>query len=131
MPFNYLVVDDSTIVRTVIVKTLKLCNADIGQIFEAADGSQALEILGGNRVDLVFADINMPVMDGVEMIRSMRQNGLLAAIPVVIISTEGSQKRISSLMDAGVKDFLRKPFTPEQIRAVIDAHLGGGRHVPA
>ena len=124
MAYNFLVVDDSYIVRSVVKKTLHLCGCDIGNIYEAGNGKEALDIMSENWVDMVFADINMPIMDGIELIRSMEQNGLLAELPVAVISTEGSETRINKLKEMGVNDFLRKPFTPEQIRELIAKHLG-------
>lgn len=123
MSYNFLVVDDSQIVRSVIKKTLALCESNIGAIYEAENGQQALKLLDENWVDLVFADINMPVMDGVEMIHHMKDNDLLSKIPVVVVSTEGSETRITELKEAGVREFLRKPFTPEQIRTALDKYL--------
>lgn len=125
MSYSVLVVEDSKIVRSVIVKTLKLCCPEIATIHEAENGQLGLDLMDKNWVDMVFADINMPVMDGVEMITRMRDSGLLKATPVVVISTEGSETRIKQLLDMGVREFLRKPFTPEQLRDVLDKYLGG------
>lgn len=122
--YNFLIVDDSKIVRSVISKTIHLCQLPIGQIFEANNGAEALEIMKQNWVDMIFSDINMPVMDGVEFVQRLRQSGTIAATPVVVISTEGSEVRINALRDAGIRDFLRKPFTPEQLREVIKNNLG-------
>jgi len=120
MALNILVVDDSQIVRAVILKSLDLANVPVGQAYQAANGREALEILGRHWVDLVFADINMPVMGGAEMIEKMSQDGLLKSIPVVIVSTEGSVTRMEDLRAKGVRAYLRKPFKPEDIREVVD-----------
>lgn len=122
--YNILVVDDSKIVRSVIVKTIGLCHLPIGRIFEAEHGLAALEVLKGNWVDMIFTDINMPVMNGVEFVQELKTGGLLSTIPVVVISTEGSEVRINALKEAGIRDFLRKPFTPEQLRETIKTQLG-------
>ena len=120
MSYNILIVDDSAIVRAVIKKTLTIADVDVGELFNAANGKEALEIIGDNWIDLVFADINMPVMGGIEMLEKMCEDGLLKTIPVVIISTEGSATRIEQLKIKGVSAYIRKPFTPEQLRAAVD-----------
>lgn len=121
MALNILIVDDSEIVRAVIIKSLNLANVPVQEVYQAANGRQALEILAQNWVDLVFADINMPVMGGVEMVEKMNDDGLLKTIPVVIVSTEGSMTRIDHLKAKGVRAYLRKPFKPEDIRQVVEA----------
>jgi len=124
MALNILVVDDSATVRAVIRKTLDLAEVPVKQLFEASNGKEALDVLGNNWVDLVFADINMPVMGGIEMIDKMNEDGILKSVPVVIVSTEGSKTRIEQLMQKGVSAYLRKPFTPELLRQVVDDILG-------
>jgi two-component system chemotaxis response regulator CheY len=124
MSFNILIVDDSRIIRTVVAKTLHIAEVDVGQIFEAANGREALEVLEANWIDIVFADINMPEMNGVELVARMKAKGLMDSIPVVIVSTERSTTRIEELKAKGVREYLSKPFTPESIREVVDKLLG-------
>jgi len=125
MSFNILIVDDSETVRAIISKTIELAGVPVNELYEASNGKEALDILNDRWIDLVFADINMPVMNGIEMIDRMCENDLLRTVPVVIVSTEGSRTRIDVLKSKGIKEFLRKPFTPEQIRRVVDAYAGG------
>lgn len=124
MALNILLVDDSTTVRAVIARSLELAGVPVGNLHQAANGREALTILGNEWIDLVFADINMPVMNGVEMIEKMREDGLLQTIPVVICSTEGSVSRIEQLRAAGVRAYIRKPFTPELLRQVVEDTVG-------
>ena len=124
MSLNILVVDDSATVRAVIKKTLEIAEVPVGELHEAADGKQALDVLANNWIDLVFADINMPVMTGIEMVEKMAENGLLKTVPVVIVSTEGSATRIEQLKAKGVSAYIRKPFTPEALRSVVDKIVG-------
>ncbi len=124
MAFNILVVDDSVIVQDVIAKTLDMAEVPVGNLYKANNGKEALEILEKEWVDLVFSDINMPVMDGVALIEEMFKHDLLKTIPVVIVSTEGSVQRIEELKEKGIVAYIRKPFTPEQIRNVIVDILG-------
>ena len=125
MALNILVVDDSAVVRAVFSKTFKLIGIPVGELYQAANGKEALEILNENWVDLVFSDINMPVMGGVEMIEKMSDDGLLKTIPVVVVSTEGSTTRIEQLKSKGISAYIRKPFTPELVRKVVDDIVGG------
>jgi two-component system, chemotaxis family, chemotaxis protein CheY len=120
MSYNILVVDDSNTVRAIIAKTLQLAGVPIRELFEASNGREALEVLDDNWIDLILADINMPVMNGVELIEKLHENGMIKDIPVVIVSTEGSATRIEELKKKGVSAYIRKPFTPELIRRVVD-----------
>ena len=124
MALNILVVDDSETVRAVIAKTLELAGVSVNELHQASNGREALDILGDNWIDLVFADINMPVMSGIEMIEKMYKDGLLKTIPVIIVSTEGSATRIEHLKSKGIRAYVRKPFTPELIRKVVDDIVG-------
>lgn len=125
MAYNILIVDDSETVRAVIARTLEMAEVPIRKLHEAENGKIALDILRNEWIDLVFSDINMPVMSGVEMIEAMQQDELLGTIPVVVISTEGSKTRIDNLMEKGVRAYIRKPFTPEKVREVVDKLLQG------
>lgn len=124
MALNILVVDDSETVRAIILKTLKMSGIALNTPLEASNGSEALALLKEQWVDLVLTDINMPEMGGVELIERMKDDEILKAIPVVVVSTEGSATRIEELKAKGVKAYIRKPFTPEQIREVVDGVLG-------
>lgn len=124
MAFNFLIVDDSKTIRAVIEKTLRMSGIPLGEVHQAGNGKEALELLEQQWVDLIFADINMPVMNGVEMIERMSENGMMQTIPVVVVSTEGSTTRIEQLKQKGVTAYLRKPFQPEQFSEIINDILG-------
>ncbi|HMA61436.1 MAG TPA: response regulator [bacterium] len=124
MSLNVLIVDDSTVVRKIISKTLKLTGIPINEFHDASNGKEALEVLNDEWIDIVFTDINMPVMGGVKMIEKMNQDGMMQTIPVIVISTEGSETRIEQLSQQGVKAYLRKPVTPEKLRDVVKDILG-------
>jgi len=124
MAYNVLIVDDSVTIRAVIVKTLKMTGLSLNEIYQAENGKVALEILECNWVDIVFADINMPVMNGIEMVDKMVESGQIKTTPVVIVSTEGSQTRIEELISKGVRAFVRKPISPELLKSTIDEVLG-------
>jgi len=119
MSLNILIVDDSETVRSIIVKTLQIAGVSLQQVHQASNGREALAILRANWVDLVFSDINMPEMGGVEMLHQILQDDLLKTIPVIVVSAEGSAARVEFLKAEGVRAYLRKPFTPEQLRSVV------------
>ncbi len=125
MAYNILLVDDSQTVKAVIAKALIMSGVDLGALFRASNGKEGLEILAKQKVDLVLADINMPIMGGVELVDRMKADGALRAIPIVIISTEGNVGRIEELKNKGINAFLRKPFLPESLKQTVDAILGG------
>ena len=124
MAINVLVVDDSSVMRAIIIKTLRLSKLPLGEVHEAKNGQEALQVLDSNWIDLALVDINMPVMDGEEMINRVRQNPATADLPVIIVSTEGSQTRIELLKGKGA-EFIHKPFTPEILRDAILSTIGG------
>ena len=123
MAYNFLIVDDSAFVRTVFKKTLSLANLEVAAVFEAGNGAEALELLGRQQVDLIFLDVNMPVMDGLEFMDRLRSQQQFVHIPVIVLSTEGSRERKALLADKDVVACLRKPFTTEQVREAIEAAL--------
>ncbi len=119
MGYNVLIVDNSMIIRKMVAKTLSISDLDIGEYHFAENGRQGLEKLDSEWIDIVFADINMPEMNGIEMIEQMNRQDLLSTIPVVVISTERSRQRIDSLKAMGVRAYLQKPFVPEEFARVV------------
>ena len=126
MALNVLVVDDSSVMRTMVIKSLRLSGLPLNQIYQASNGAEALGILEENWIDLTLLDINMPVMNGEEMLRRVRENSDTADLPIVIISTEGSDTRIAAFKRQGA-EFLHKPFTPERLRDIV-INLTGVSH---
>jgi len=124
MAYNLLIVDDSSIVRKVIQRALNMTGLPTGQVIEAENGKLALDTLKDNWVDLIFLDINMPIMNGMEFMTALRADPDLKEIPVVIVSTEGSKERREELEKLGVRAYLRKPATPEQLTETITNLLG-------
>lgn len=123
MSLSLLIVDDSPISRAIIEKSVRMTDAPVGECLHAGNGKEGLDMLANVTVDLMFVDINMPVMNGVELVEQMNQLGLIKTIPVIVISTEGSQKRIDHLHHLGVRGYLRKPFTPEDLQQTIHTAL--------
>ena len=118
MRFNVLVVDDSAVMRQMVIRTLRMSGLPLGEIHEAADGEQGLAQLREHWIDLALVDVNMPVMNGEEMIRALRADPDTAAVPVIVVSTERSETRVAEIEAMGAR-FVHKPFPPETLRAAI------------
>ena len=121
---NILIVDDSSLTRRAIIRIINMIGLDTNQLFEAENGKEALKILKEQNINLVLADLNMPEMGGIEMIYHMRGDETTRDIPVVVVSTESSTTVIEGLLADGAKDYLHKPFTPEQFKEVITQTVG-------
>ena len=116
---NILVVDDSAMMRTMIKRAASLTGLSIGEIFEAADGRQALDVLEREHVDALFTDLNMPVMTGIELLRQIEGHERWQHIVRVIISTDGSEARRNEAGALNVRLYVEKPFRPEVMRDVL------------
>lgn len=124
MSFNVLIVDDSNSMRAVIKKIISISGFKMDQCFEAGNGKEALEALTGNWVDVIVSDINMPEMNGFELLERLKKDNLFKDIPVIIITTESSEKRMQDAFNLGVKGFIRKPFLPEEVRKILYEVIG-------
>ena len=124
MSFNLLIVDDSSSMRSVVKKIVDLSGVGINQLLEAENGRKALEVLGDNWVDAVILDINMPEMNGLELLQRMSEDALLKNIPVVMMTTEASETHMKTAFELGAKGFIRKPFLPEEVRRMLLGVLG-------
>ena len=128
MAYNILIVDDSFPMRAVIKKVIKASGFNIGELFEAGNGKQALQILNEQWLDLVLTDYNMPDMNGLELLKAMKASDSLADIPVVMVTTEGSDLRVEEFLSQGAVAYIKKPFTPEQIKSHLNRILGEPEH---
>jgi len=125
MPISLLIVDDSPIIRRVLIRALHMALAGIDRISEAANGVEALAILENDPIDLILTDINMDDMGGIELISHVKASEHLRDIPIVVISTEGNENRVAQLLAEGAVGYIKKPFTPEQIKDTISGIVGG------
>lgn len=116
MPVDVLIVDDSAAIRKILQRVLHQAEIPIGQIFEAGDGQQAVDALEEHSVGLILSDINMPNMDGLEFLGRLKASEAWRQVPVIMITTEGSQAKVMEAVQLGARGFLRKPFTAEQIK---------------
>ena len=118
MPLNILIVDDSAVMRAMIARVVRMSGVPVAGFREAPDGAAGLRAARESAVDLVLLDVNMPVMGGEEMLRRLRADPATAALPVIVVSTEGSETRVHALEELGVA-FVHKPFAPETLRDAI------------
>ena len=123
MAYTLLIVDDSATTRGIIKKVLGLTDLDLGTLHEATNGQEGLAKLRETWIDLVLADLNMPVMNGTEMIAAMASDPVLRSVPVVVVSSEGNRTLLDSLAEQGVREVIRKPFEPALLRRVIEEAL--------
>jgi two-component system chemotaxis response regulator CheY len=119
MALNILVVDDSTAIRKILIRVLRQTALAISEIFEARDGVEALEIVRNHPLNLVLSDINMPNMDGLALLAELKGSEQWRSLPVVMITTEGSEEKVSQAIRLGSAAYIRKPFTAEQIQEKI------------
>jgi len=119
MGFSVLIVDDSSIIRTMVKRSISMADIEISSCFEAANGVEALEVLSKEWVDIVFVDLNMPVMGGAELVERMAADNLLVSIPVVIVSADQDTARIEDMRRRGIRAYIKKPFRPENFRDAV------------
>jgi two-component system chemotaxis response regulator CheY len=120
-----LIVDHSSVMRKIIERALRQAGLDLTEVLEASNGAEALTEVKKGPLDMILSDINMPVMDGLEFLRNLGSIECAKGVPVVMITTEGSEARVVAALSAGAKAYLRKPFTPEQVKERVTPLLGG------
>jgi two-component system chemotaxis response regulator CheY len=119
-----LIVDDSSVMRKIVERSLRQAGIDLEKVVEASNGAEALAALRENPVDLILCDINMPVMDGLEFVRQAAALESAKGIPIVMITTEGSESHVVQALTAGARGYIRKPFTPDQVKQHVLPVLG-------
>ena len=120
-----LIVDDSSVMRKIVERSLRQAGVDIAQVLEAGNGAEALAAVQANKVDLILCDINMPVMDGLEFVKQLPNIEQAKGVPVVMITTEGSEGHVVQALSAGASGYIRKPFTADQVKEHVLPLLAG------
>jgi two-component system chemotaxis response regulator CheY len=118
-----MIVDDSRSMRAFVRRVMDLSGFEVDSCLNAANGAEALALLNHQPVDIVLTDINMPEMNGEDFVRQMGEREEFRSIPVVVVSTDGTQNRIRRLLDLGAKGYVVKPFSPEALRAELERVL--------
>lgn len=120
-----LIVDDSAVMRKIVERSLRQAGLEIGEVVEAGNGIEALAAVNGGMPDLILSDINMPAMDGLEFLKQLSLVEGAKGVPVVMVTTEGSEARVVEALSMGAKGYIRKPFTPEQVKERVAPLVGG------
>jgi two-component system chemotaxis response regulator CheY len=115
-PLDVLIVDDSAAIRKILQRVLRQTDLPLGEIHEAGDGTEAVEILKTRTFGLVLSDINMPQMDGLQLLARIKEMEHMKNVPVIMITTEGGQGRVMEAVQLGAAGYVRKPFTADQIK---------------
>jgi two-component system chemotaxis response regulator CheY len=113
---DVLIVDDSAAIRKILRRMLQQAEIPLGQVYEAGDGVEAMETLSKQPVQLILSDINMPRMDGLEFLSSVKGSAEWKDVPVIMVTTEGSQAKVLEAVQRGALGYVRKPFTADQIK---------------
>ena len=113
---DVLIVDDSAAIRKILQRMLKSAGLPLGNILEAGDGLEALDQLKSETVQLILSDINMPNMDGIQLLSELKSRAEFKSIPVIMITTEGGEAKVMEAVQLGASGYVRKPFTADQIK---------------
>ena len=115
MARNGLIVDDSNVMRKIVMRNLRNTGVAFDKIFEASDGLEALKVLEQNEINVIFSDVNMPNMGGLEMLKEIEKKYDITKIKVIMVTTDGAEETIKEAMDHGAQGYIKKPFTPAQM----------------
>ena len=120
-----MIVDDSSTMRKIIKRVLRQAEIAVDNILEAGNGVEALEQLTANPdVALILSDVNMPEMNGIDLVKKVREAHQKESLPVIMVTTEGGQAMVDSAMESGANGYVTKPFTPDSIRSALDPFIG-------
>ncbi|MCP5006966.1 MAG: response regulator [Planctomycetes bacterium] len=118
-----LLVDDSAVMRKIIQRNIKESGLIVEEFVEAGDGTQALDKVNATELDLILCDWNMPNMSGIEFVKTLRSLNLPKEVPVVMVTTEGSDAKKTEAKESGANDYITKPFTADQLRDTLGKYL--------
>jgi two-component system chemotaxis response regulator CheY len=116
MALDVLIVDDSAAIRKILHRVLVQADVPLGRVVEAGDGLEALDALKSHKVGLILSDINMPNMDGLQLLSAVKAHDELKKVPVIMVTTEGGSSKVMEAVNLGAAGYVRKPFTAEQIK---------------
>ena len=115
MARNALIVDDSGVMRKIIMRNLRITGVSFDHIFEAGDGLEALKILEANEVSVIFSDVNMPNMNGLELLQKIKELYGTDKYKIIMVTTDGAEDTVKTAMEAGAAGYIKKPFKPEDM----------------
>lgn len=123
MAYRVLIVDDSPAMRSFIRRVMQISGFEFERCLEAGDGAEALSMLESEWVDVILTDINMPHMNGEQFVRRLEEDDCMRSIPVLVVSTDGTERRIHQMLSLGAKGYVSKPFTPQTLRGELERLL--------
>ena len=123
MGLRILIVDDSPVMRKFILRVMEMSGLDVASYAQAENGESALRALKNQPADIILTDINMPGMDGEELVRRLQEDPAFRALPVVVVSTDATSCRIQRMLQLGARGYVTKPFSPEALRQELDRVL--------
>jgi two-component system chemotaxis response regulator CheY len=124
MAYRIMIVDDSPVMRVFIRRVIQASGVEVSSYIEASNGRDALDKLSVEKADVILTDINMPVMDGEELLRCLHADKDLCSIPAIVVSTDASDCRMDRMQALGARGYLGKPFRPEDLRNAIEEGMG-------
>ena len=116
MAKSLMIVDDSATMRKIIMRTVRMSGLEFDSTEEAGNGKEALEKLSNGPVDIMLCDINMPEMNGMELVKKIRELDSCVDMKIIMVSTESSQELINNIISDGANGYITKPFTPEKFQ---------------
>jgi len=120
-----MIVDDSSTMRKIIKRVLRQAEIAVENILEAANGVEALEQLASNPdLGLILSDVNMPEMNGIDLVKKIREGHTKDALPIIMVTTEGGQNMMTTALESGANGYVTKPFTPDSIRVALEPFVG-------
>ena len=123
MAKSLMIVDDSATMRKIIMRTMRMSGLEFNSTEEAGNGKEALEKLNKGPVDIILCDINMPEMNGMELVKKVRELGSCANTKIIMVSTESSQDLIDNVIADGANGYITKPFTPEKFQEKLSPFM--------
>jgi two-component system chemotaxis response regulator CheY len=123
MESDVLVVDNSAAIRKILQRVLRQTGMAINAIHEAGNGEEALAVLREHPVNLILTDINMPKVDGLQLLATLKATPQWQKVPVVMITTEGGESKVAEAVRLGAAGYVRKPFTADQIKEKLTGIL--------
>lgn len=120
-----LVIDDSSTMRKIVIRTLKMAGVEFELVVEAADGEAAIQHLREKDFNLIMCDINMPLMSGLQLLQRIKAEKLAMGIPIIMVTTEGSEPQIKQALLDGARGYIKKPFGVQNIEHNVKPLLTG------
>ncbi len=119
MNLRALVIDDSAVMRQFICRSLNLSGLAFTECAQAGNGKEALALLRERQVDVILCDVNMPQMDGEQLLEQIERDPQLRSIPILVVSADATAPRVERMLGLGAQGYLLKPFSPELLRSEL------------